>query len=113
MTELSYPRMVFSLPISDEPGMHRGVLENEDRSLSLVKFRGAVARAMNGGLYEEESKFDYEAAAETAAMSMSNKPGISKMRGKQMSAAFLTLLVAVGAIKLEGASDEDAKTADS
>jgi hypothetical protein len=104
--------MIFSLPISDEPGMHRGVLE-QDGTLSLVKFRGEVARAMNGGFYDVESTFDYETAAETAAMSMQNKPGISKARGKQMSAAFLTLLVAVGSIKLEGQSDENATTADS
>jgi len=97
--------MVFSLPISDEPGMHRGVLEHGDGWWSVVKFRLALAKSGASRVVTEESKFNFDQAAETAARSVSNKPGITKMQGRQMSAAFLTLLVGLGAIKLEDLSD--------
>lgn len=105
VTDSPFPRMVFSLPISDEPGMHRGVLEHGDGWWSVVKFRLALAKSGASRVVTEESKFNFDQAAETAARSVSNKPGITKMQGRQMSAAFLTLLVGLGAIKLEDLSD--------
>ncbi|WP_420408661.1 hypothetical protein [Hoeflea sp.] len=96
MTDLSEP--LFAIAISDQPGTCRGLMRVGAGKFAIVNFREALLSSGASSVVNLESTFNVADAYRTAQNSFSNAPGIQKIHGKQLSAAFLMLCSELGLV---------------
>lgn len=90
---------LFSISISDQPGMQRGLMKGGNGEFIIVTFREALMRSGASVVVDPESTFTIKDAYRTAQDSFSNTPGIQKVHGKQLSAAFMVLCDELGLVR--------------
>lgn len=93
---------LFGLPIANEPGLHRVLVEHGDGRWSTCVIRKALKDAFPDRPVDSECTFTVEDALETARLAFSSDPSIrdDKNAGKKLAATVLMLAHAIGLTEL-------------
>lgn len=103
MTAKAPGESLFGLPVTNEPGLSRLLIEHGDGRWSLALVRDAVVKEFPERPIWSECTFTMDEVLETARLAFSSDPTIrdDKNAGKKIAAGLLMFAHAVGLTKVE------------